>query len=105
MALSLHPFTDYDHLTAIVECRQCGHRYQTYKRYMSEDRPEIWWLCTSCKAKPITKVVYDGDYCVAWQGDFDDDALVCLDDNGKPVHVGKRSCGHADCVRQSHLLA
>ncbi len=104
MAKSSHAFIELDEQLALVDCQQCGYRYEVHQRNMTADRVTEWWLCKSCKAKPVTKCHYGNDFCIPWQGDFDLDLMVCLDDDGKPYKRGPRTCGHADCVRSAHLV-
>lgn len=41
--------------------------------------------------------------CKPWRGEFDLDTNMCMK-NGKPYMVGHRSCKHADCVEETHIL-
>lgn len=97
-----HPYTAIDKVMGFTDCYQCGFQYEFHLRYLH--REGAWWLCKSCKAQPQAKISYGNDYCLPWQGDFDDDLLICLDERGKPYKVGKRTCDHADCVRTAHLV-
>lgn len=105
MATFAHPYTDLDNGLIRVDCYKCGYTYDTHKRYTGADRNQEWWLCQSCKYKPTKHISYNGQVCKPWQGDFDDDLLICLDSKGRPYKVGPRSCGHADCVRADHILS
>ena len=104
MSTFAHPYTDIDNGRILVDCFQCGYNYETHKRYLSEDRTEVWWLCKSCKAKPTNRCWYGDDFCTPWQGEFDLDVMMCLDEKGQPYMVGPRKCGHWDCVRETHQL-
>lgn len=88
---------------ARTNCERCGFTYVFHRRYFT--RTMEWWLCASCKAQPMQICRYGDDWCKPWQGDFDIDLLVCLDERGKPVMLGLRSCGHWDCVRPEHLVS
>lgn len=100
-----HHYIDLGNGKIETLCRQCGYEYETWGRYMLPDRNTKWYLCKSCNYQPSEIVRYGKDWCLAWQGDFDLEWLLCLDDDGKPVKVGPRSCGHWDCVRKEHLIA
>ena len=45
-----------------------------------------------------------GLICHPWMGDMDYDQMVCLNDEGQPVYLGERICGHADCVNEDHVI-
>lgn len=102
-----HPFVELDDQHGITDCRQCGYTYEFNRRQLSPDRVNqgAWYLCKSCKAVPTEKCWYGDDWCKPWQGEFDLDWLICLDDNGKPYMLGPRTCGHWDCVRTDHLIS
>jgi len=91
-----------DDTMAHTICQQCGMHYEFHRRYLN--RSGAWWLCKSCKAEPMKICRYGDDWCTPWQGEFDIDLLVCLDDDGIPTHLGKRTCGHWDCIRPEHLI-
>lgn len=98
-----HPYVELSETMCMTDCKRCGYTYEFHTRYMYGDRGE-WWLCKSCKMQPATRITYGKDYCIAWQGEFDLDLMVCLDDAGRPYKRGPRTCGHADCVRPIHLV-
>jgi len=39
-----------------------------------------------------------------WHGRFAADEITPVDDDGKPVFPGVRSCGHNDCVNVAHVI-
>jgi hypothetical protein len=41
-------------------------------------------------------------YCLPWHGDFDEQDNPIQD--GEMYRPGIRTCGHRDCVRQSHIV-
>ena len=55
--------------------------------------------CESCRARKTNKI----QDCLIWQGHYDSDQVTPIHDNGNPVMIGKRTCGHADCVNINHL--
>lgn len=98
-----HSYVELSETMAMTDCLRCGYTYEFHTRYFYREQSQ-WWLCKSCKAQPVTKCQYGSDWCVPWQGEFDLDLMVCLDDDGKPYKRGPRTCGHADCVRSAHLV-
>lgn len=101
-----HPYVELDQHHAQTDCQRCGYTYVfNVKCFVPTRRSKsAWYLCKSCKAKPMKVVNYGTDFCVPWQGDFDLDLMVCLDSAGRPYKPGPRTCGHADCVRKAHLV-
>lgn len=82
-------------------CDRCGQIWAFNARYLYRDDYSKE-LCPDCRAKPQSKAGSTKDYCVPWQGDYDD--------NDNPIKFGKlwkpgvRTCGHSDCVRKSHIV-
>lgn len=83
-----------------VECSRCGQEieFKTVLKRRLRNFPKPDW-CVDCTAKPQRKF----GACLAWDGDFDIERMVCLLD-GVPFLVGVRSCGRADCVNRAHIL-
>lgn len=81
-------------------CDRCGFEWHFPDRYLSRDYNTD--LCPDCRAKPSVSVTKNGMTCKPWSGEFDFDNQVCLN-RGKPYLVGRRACGHADCVNKSHI--
>ena len=82
-------------------CSRCGFAWVVNKNKRQKPRP----LCRSCRTgKSIT--VQDGDFkCLPWHGAFAEDMFTPIDDEGIPFMPGKRTCGNADCVSESHIEA
>lgn len=83
------------------DCERCGATYVLWGRYMY--RSDHWMFCDACNARPVKSIMYQGDVCYPWKGEFD------LDDNpiqdGKLYRPGTRTCGHRDCVRTQHIMS
>ena len=54
--------------------------------------------CQGCRARKQTKI---GD-CLVWQGNYAEDMITPITEEGKPVVTGKPKCGHYDCVNRDH---
>jgi hypothetical protein len=39
-----------------------------------------------------------------WHGHFGADEITPIDDDGKPVFPGVRSCGNNDCCNPQHVI-
>ena len=54
--------------------------------------------CQSCRARKQTKI---GD-CLIWQGNYAEDMVTPITEDGELVVTGEPSCGHSDCVNLDH---
>jgi hypothetical protein len=79
------------------QCDKCGVKYTISSRRLTRAD-----YCNSCNAKPAARVIYDGDYCKPWHGDFDEWENPIQD--GRLFKAGIRTCGHRDCVRDLHIV-
>jgi hypothetical protein len=85
-----------------TDCERCGFTYVVWDRHFY--RSETWMFCDACKAKPVKSIMYNGECCYPWKGEFD------LDDNpineaGELHRPGHRTCGHRDCVNRTHIMS
>jgi hypothetical protein len=97
------PYEDLDDCSLFVGCSQCGQPIsksvleKRVSRGSDEDR------CKDCCAKPVEYLSYREFTCKPWQGEFDWELMVPVDE-GQPFMPGYRLCGHADCVLKGHII-
>lgn len=88
---------DQDQQWANCLCDRCGVTYTISTRRLTRSD-----YCTSCSAKPAKRITYNqSGYCVPWHGDFDEFENPI--NNGTLYKAGVRTCGHRDCVKDSHI--
>lgn len=83
-----------------VQCRRCGFVWAVNNQ--KRGRRDL--LCISCRMKPAKMLQYGKLRCIPHDGALNDD-LQPLDEFGELLLPGKRVCGHADCVNDSHVVA
>lgn len=54
--------------------------------------------CQSCRARKQTKI---GE-CLIWQGNYAEDMVTPINEDGELVVTGEPRCGHSDCVNLDH---
>lgn len=77
-------------------CTRCGIDLSQYA--LDHPNPETMGLCRDCR--PVRTRLRSG-HCNPWMGEVDDDFNPIR--NGKLYLPGKRTCGHKDCVKRSHI--
>ena len=92
-------------------CPSCGKMLSAGLFYTRRARGNMLDMkCRKCFSKslnmPKTRIHYveRGLVCHPWRGEMDYDQMVCLNDEGQPVYLGERICGHADCVNEDHVI-
>ena len=81
------------------QCERCGYRWTVSSR-----RGKVI-LCASCRARKVQTISLTADgKCMPWHGLFAADETTPVDDDGKPIFAGVRSCGHNDCVNVAHVI-
>lgn len=86
-----------------MNCERCGIEIDEiiiYKRQLRGDENKN---CLDCRMKPKKEIKYNKERCTPWQGEVDDD-FNPIDKKGKLYLPGIRTCGHKDCVKQSHII-
>jgi hypothetical protein len=73
-------------------CPRCGIVWQVNTTRKPPD------VCSSCRARKQTKI---GD-CLIWQGNYADDMITPITEDGELVVEGVPTCGHNDCVLAEH---
>lgn len=96
-------FIEGENRWVIGTCDRCGIEWQFDQTYLK--RSYSTEFCKDCRAKSVQSTGPSDDYCTPWQGEFDLDLFMPLDDEGKPYRPGIRLCGNADCVRPKHLIS
>jgi hypothetical protein len=88
---------DQDTQWTNCECDRCGVKYTISTRRLTRSD-----YCVSCVAKPAKRINYKTlGYCTPWHGEFDESENPIQ--HGKLFKAGVRTCGHRDCVRDSHI--
>jgi len=82
---------------ATIECERCGYLWE-----INAIRKRVN-LCVSCRARKVQTVHTGQGKCIPWHGYFARDEMTPVDDDGKPVLPGERSCGRKDCVAPGHV--
>ena len=77
------------------QCPRCG---LTWDVNTTRKPPEV---CPDCRARKQTKI---GD-CLIWQGNYAEDLVTPINEDGELVIEGEPICGHSDCVESSHRKA
>jgi hypothetical protein len=98
------PKDELEDCRLFVGCSQCG---QDISRNVLEKRiarGSNETRCKDCSARPVEYLSYRDFTCKPWQGEFDWDLMVPVDE-GQPFMPGYRLCGHADCVFKSHIIS
>lgn len=80
-----------------AQCARCGYQWEIQGK-----RNNLKAKCDGCKARRVEKIVYDGETCLPWGGDFDVADNPVLD--GEYYLPGSRICGHRDCVNVNHIV-
>jgi hypothetical protein len=76
-------------------CPRCG---LVWEILLTRKNPDT---CQSCRARKQTKI---GD-CLIWQGNYAEDMVTPIREDGSLVMKGERTCGHQDCVNEAHRKA
>jgi hypothetical protein len=82
-----------------VDCVRCGFTFEITKKQW---KPKM--LCASCKTRKVVVIEHGDTRCLPWHGQFGYDLVTPVDELGKPVLPGERSCGNLDCVQESHIV-
>ena len=77
----------------IHTCKRCG---WTWAVNATRNKHEN---CLSCRAQKAQRV----KDCIAWDGDFAEDLITPITENGDDVMPGARSCDNRDCVNPAHI--
>jgi hypothetical protein len=77
------------------QCPRCG---IVWEINTTRKPPET---CGSCRARKQTKI---GD-CLIWQGNYAEDMVTPINEDGELVIQGVPTCGHLDCVNSDHRKA
>jgi ribosomal protein L37AE/L43A len=82
----------------VVQCERCGYEWSVSSR-----RGKVI-LCASCRARRVQTISAAVGKCFPWGGRFAGDETTPVDDDGKPMFPGVRSCGNNDCVNVAHVI-
>jgi hypothetical protein len=82
----------------VVQCERCG-----YEWTVSSRRGKVI-LCASCRARKVQTISASEGKCYPWSGRFATDEVTPVDDDGKPIFPGVRSCGNTDCCNTQHVI-
>ena len=77
------------------QCPRCG---LVWDVNTTRKPPEV---CPDCRARKQTKI---GD-CLIWQGNYAEDLVTPITEDGDLVIEGVATCGHQDCVLPEHRKA
>lgn len=77
------------------QCPRCGILWEVNTTRKTPD------TCGSCRTKKQTRI---GD-CLIWQGNYAEDLVTPITEDGEPVIQGTPTCGHLDCVLPEHRKA
>ena len=80
-----------------AQCYRCGFRWE-----IKAKRNNLRAKCDSCKTIRKERIDYDGEPCLAWQGEFDLEDNPMLD--GELYMRGHRLCQHKDCCNVNHIV-
>lgn len=80
-----------------AQCVRCGFRWEIFAK-----KNNLTAKCESCKANRKEKIVYNGDICFPWLGDFDREDRPMLND--ELYLPGLRLCKHRDCINVNHIV-
>jgi hypothetical protein len=81
-----------------VQCERCG-----FEWVVSSRRGKVV-LCASCRARKVQTITVTDGKCFPWAGFFGPDEITPVDDEGKPIFPGVRSCAHNDCCNPQHVI-
>lgn len=82
----------------VVQCERCGYEWSV------SSRRGKFILCASCRARRVQTISAAVGKCFPWGGRFAADEITPLDNDGKPMFPGVRSCGNNDCVNVAHVI-
>jgi len=77
------------------QCPRCGLIWEINTTRKAPD------VCGDCRARKQTKI---GD-CLIWQGNYAEDLVTPITEDGDLVITGEPTCGHQDCVLPEHRKA
>ena len=80
-----------------AQCVRCGFRWE-----ITAKRNNLYAKCESCKTRKRERIEYDGESCLAWQGEFDRENNPMMD--GVLYLPGARLCQHRDCCNVNHIV-
>ncbi len=74
------------------QCPRCGIVWEINTTRKTPD------ACADCRTRKQTRI---GD-CLIWQGNYAEDLVTPITENGESVIEGIATCGHSDCVLPEH---
>jgi len=74
------------------QCLRCGLVWEINSTRKNPD------YCASCRARKQVKI---GE-CLVWQGNYAEDLITPINEEGLPVVAGESICGNSDCVNPEH---